>query len=368
MREWSLGEFQQLLLQNGFRSTYSGLTYSNNYALELNTILAVVANSEADSNALTQMRDECTAWLKNSPTAPVNNETGFERDLARMRLEMGTAIPNQTQEQPLVSVIIPTFNRPDMLGDAIRSVLSQTYKNVEIIVVNDAGMDVGGLVNWFGKDANITYIRHGKNKGLSAARNSGIKLAQGEIIAYLDDDDVYQQHHLETVVQAIISKGADIVYTDAEYVQENWVNGRRTELSRTTPYINITYTRQQLHIHNFIPVNSWVHRKACLTTTGLFDETMDNHEDWDLLLRFSRAFNLIHIPKITVQVHQRAQGDSMLRRERPKFYDTYKMIYARYDDSGNAQVDAGRRQVLENLLHKGEPLIEVGNCDRFGMR
>lgn len=354
MREWNLSEFDQLLRQTELTPAYIGLTYSNNYHRELKTILAVVANRQWDADTMLRLREASSAWLAQSPTAPVAQDEALRRELARIQLEMGQASGQALPQAPLVSVIIPTFNRPDMLGDAIRSVLNQSYQNVEIIVVNDAGADVGGLVNWFGQDANITYVRHGQNRGLAAARNTGIKLARGEIIAYLDDDDIYRHDHLATVVEAITKTNADIVYTDAEYVQERWENGRRTELGRTTPYANIPYTKEHLHVQNFIPVNSWVHRRACLDTTGLFDEALDNHEDWDLLLRFARAFDLRHLPKVTVQVHQRMQSDNMLRRERPKFHDTYKLIYARYDDFGDPKIAANRRQMLAQLQQQGE--------------
>ncbi len=356
MREWNLSEFDQLLRQTALTPAYSGLTYSNNYHRELKTILAVVANQELDADAVTQLREASIAWLAQSPTAPVSHEETLRRDLARIQLEMGQA--SELAAAALVSVIIPTFNRPDMLGDAIRSVLNQSYKNIEIIVVNDGGADVGGLVNWFGQDANITYVRHGQNRGLAAARNTGIKLARGDIIAYLDDDDIYRQEHLATVVAAIAA-GADLVYTDAEYVQEQWENGRRTELGRFSPYANIPYTKERLHIHNFIPVNSWVHRRACLNTTGLFDETLDNHEDWDLLLRLARAYDMRHLPQLTVQVHQRVESDNMLRRERPKFHDTYQLIYARYDDLGNTTIAAGRCQLLAQLQQQGDSALNA---------
>jgi GT2 family glycosyltransferase/SAM-dependent methyltransferase/glycosyltransferase involved in cell wall biosynthesis len=366
MREWNLNEFDQLLRQTDLTPAYSGLTYSNNHERALKTILAVVANQQWDADAVAQLREASAAWLAQSPTAPVTHDEALRRDLARIQLEMGQASDQAASQSPLVSVIIPTFNRPDMLGDAIRSVLNQSYKNIEIIVVNDAGADVGGLVNWFGQDANITYVRHGQNRGLAAARNSGIKLAQGDIIAYLDDDDIYRQDHLATVVEAIATAGADIVYTDAEYVQEQWENGRRTEIGRTTPYANIPYTKERLHIHNFIPVNSWVHRRACLNTTGLFDETLDNHEDWDLLLRLARAFDLRHLPKVTVQVHQRVESDNMLRRERPKFYDTYQLIYARYDDFGNSNIAAGRCQLLAQLQQQGDSALTAIHGTQVG--
>src|SRR4051812_38104251 len=92
---------------------------------------------------------------------------------------------------PLVSVIVPTFNRPAMLKDALASIFAQTYAPIEIIVVNDGGIDAELAIAASNCKSRVVYLKHTSNKGLPAARNTGIKAASGEFIAYLDDDDVY---------------------------------------------------------------------------------------------------------------------------------------------------------------------------------
>jgi len=259
-----------------------------------------------------------------------------------------------TAAGPLVSVIVPTHNRPDLLMRTLASIKAQTYPNIEIVVVNDCGADVGNLTSWLGQDANLVYVRHGKNRGLAAARNTGLRVARGEIVAYLDDDDVFLPDHVATVVENLQTSGKPFVYTEAEYVVESAEHGQMKEVGRGRPYSNVTYSKERLHIGNFIPVNTWGHWKSTIEKTGYFDESLDNHEDWEFLLRCSRQFDLEHIPKLTVQVHQRAKADNMLRRERHKFYDTYQRIYARHDDLGNPKVAEGRRQMLQQLLAQGE--------------
>ncbi|MHB1231978.1 MAG: glycosyltransferase [Burkholderiales bacterium] len=272
------------------------------------------------------------------------------------RLAAGIEHNGAPAGQPLVSVIVPTHNRPDLLMRALRSIKAQSYPNIEIVVVNDAGVDVENIINWLGKDANITSVRHGKNRGLAAARNTGLRVARGDIITYLDDDDIFLPDHVATVVDALQKTDKPFVYTDTEYVRESIEHGQMKELGRGKLYSNVTYSKERLHIGNFIPVNSWGHWKSILAQTGYFDEDMDSHEDWDFLLRCSRQFDFAHLPKVTVQVHQRAQADNMLRRERHKFYDTYQLLYARYDDFGNAKIAEGRRAILAQLLTQGERL------------
>ena len=159
--------------------------------------------------------------------------------------------------QPLVSAIVPTHNRPDLLVRALRSIKEQSYENIEIVVVNDAGSDVENIVNWLGKDANISYVRHGVNRGLAAARNTGLNVARGEIVVYLDDDDVFLSDHVATVVARILESGKPFVYTEAEYVLESAVQGQMKEFGRGKPYADVPYSKERLHIGNFIPVNTW---------------------------------------------------------------------------------------------------------------
>src|SRR5262249_28898416 len=81
-----------------------------------------------------------------------------------------------------VSVIVPTFNRPDLLQRALASVLAQTYRQFEIVVVNDAGTDVENIINEMNSSGKIVYVRHDRNRGLAASRNTAIRLARGTYI------------------------------------------------------------------------------------------------------------------------------------------------------------------------------------------
>ncbi|HLM01405.1 MAG TPA: glycosyltransferase family A protein [Pyrinomonadaceae bacterium] len=105
--------------------------------------------------------------------------------------------------QPLVSVIIPTFNRRQWIGECLDSVLKQTYRNVEIIVVDDCSSD--GTAEWIGSQPQYSSVRvhvQAKNGGASIARNTGIEISKGEFIAFIDSDDLLLPQHCETAVAA----------------------------------------------------------------------------------------------------------------------------------------------------------------------
>ena len=124
---------------------------------------------------------------------------------------------------PVVSVIIPTYNRAHLIGRAIRSVLDQTYQDWELIVVDDASTDdIPGIVKGF-TDGRVKYIRHDENKGAAAARNTGIQAARGAYIAFLDSDDEWLPEKLERQVQAFESSDAQVgvIYTGTIAVSQS---------------------------------------------------------------------------------------------------------------------------------------------------
>ncbi len=260
-------------------------------------------------------------------------------------------------DRPLVSVIVTTMDRPGLLKDAVDSLVMQTYENWEAIVVNDGGEDIGDWITAADPSGRIHYIRHLHNRGLSAARNTGISMSSGEMLCYLDDDDRFLPEHLETVVGAMRANNAGLVYTEAEYVRERLENGHRRELSRTAPYSHIDYSLERLHIGNFIPVNTWVHRRELIACAGDFDVTLNALEDWDLLLRLARITTPEHVRRITAEVRLRPgeANDNMSQRARGDLPELHRRIYARYAMPGNHDVERKREQTLKQLETHPKP-------------
>lgn len=115
------------------------------------------------------------------------------------------------KKSPLVSVVIPTYKRSDMLPRAIESVLCQTYNNVQVVIVDDNNPDTEwrkkteDLMQHYKDNQRVKYVKHEKNRNGSVARNSGIIAADGEIIAFLDDDDIYYPTKIEKQVEYLLS-------------------------------------------------------------------------------------------------------------------------------------------------------------------
>ena len=235
-----------------------------------------------------------------------------------------------TAEWPLISIIVPTYNRPHILGTTLQSILNQTYPHIETVVVNDAGAPAEDVVHHLNKNGTIHYIRHAKNCGLAAARNTGIRMAKGEYVGYLDDDDIYYPDHVATLVQFLTGNNAQVAYSDALMAIQECVNGIWQTKERTLLY-SVDFNYDLIFIKNLFPVLCIMHEKKCIDVTGGFDETLRTHEDWDLWLRMSRRFTMHHIKKVTAEyLVRRNAADQMTTNPSSDYNRTRKIIFERY--------------------------------------
>lgn len=238
--------------------------------------------------------------------------------------------PDQPYSSPLFTIILTTFNRPFLLIDALHSVDKQTFRNFEAIVINDNGEPVEHLLSQL--KSNITLINHDTNRGVSAARNTGLSLARGKYVTYLDDDDLILPNHLAVLAQEIERHPNSVIYTDAEYITETIESERRIEHSRKPPYEYGDFSLDQLLIDNYIPINTVCHPRDLIDTIGHFDESLSAFEDWEFLLRAVKKIHFYHIKKTTVEVHRRADTglDHLLNLKKHNFPAIYRKIYEKH--------------------------------------
>jgi glycosyltransferase involved in cell wall biosynthesis/molybdenum cofactor biosynthesis enzyme MoaA len=254
---------------------------------------------------------------------------------------------------PLVTVIVPTHNRPGLLKDALASLVAQDYGNWEAIVVNDGGPSVAELVATADPVGRIRYVEHRRSFGPAAARNGALRVARGDIVCYLDDDDFFRPNHLSTVVETLAMEGRSFVYTDAEIVVEDMQDGKRITGERGNPYRHEQYSRERLLVANFIPINTWAHRWECVAAVGFFDETLESFEDWEFLLRIARRYELVHVPVQTVEVRwRRGRSDCRTAHQAAHHVEVYRRIYAGTDDLANDAIRQAREQALAGLAQQ----------------
>lgn len=198
-----------------------------------------------------------------------------------------------TEHDPLVSVIIPNYNHARFVSDAIQSVLDQTYKNFEIIVVDDGSTDNSReVIAQFGDKVQCI---HQKNAGLSAARNTGIKASKGSLIGVLDADDMYEPVFLETLVGELqTNPNADGVYCGYQFVDEK--NELLPQIENR-PVPGDGLYNALLDGNFFVPESIFL-RRHVYDAVGLFDEVLRACEDWDVWLRVTKKFRIVHSPQI----------------------------------------------------------------------
>ena len=188
----------------------------------------------------------------------------------------------------MISIVIPTHNRPDLLKNAIYSVINQTYKNIEIIVVDDASTSNNqSVIDSF--DENIKYHRFETNQGGNVCRNKGVELSDGEYIAFLDDDDIWLPEKLEKQLYLMKENDIDLCYTGKNIIT---VDEGLKELNRRYSFVNPKYTslKKSIMHKNFIGTTSSIMiKKEKFFVIGGFDVNMPALQDYELYLRFIHA-------------------------------------------------------------------------------
>lgn len=210
------------------------------------------------------------------------------------------------EENPLVSIIVRTKDRPKLLMRALQSIASQTYSPVEVVLVNDGGCDlnVPEIKSILG-DITLNYIRLAYNTGRANAGNVGIENSSGEYIGFLDDDDEFYPEHISTLISFLKQSDYKIVYADSEMVFKDY-NLETKEISEIDKHIfsSKDFSYKDLLIENYIPFITIFFAKDVLTSMKGFDESLELYEDWDLLLRCGGRNPFYHIKKVTSKYMQ----------------------------------------------------------------
>lgn len=232
-----------------------------------------------------------------------------------------------------VSVVVSHFDRQPLLLEALDSIAAQTYRDFEVIVVNDHGADSRSLVEDFAARSAggaspipVRYDYRPANAGVAATRNRGVALATGEFIAYLDDDDLWRPHHLHGLVKTLDARlDCALVYGDAEIWRMERVSlgmsgadageGWRPAAFRT---LAVAFDSEELRRNDYIVPGGMMHRRSLYDAVGPFDERLYVSDDWDWLLRVDAASAIAHLPQVVVTVRIWPDGGNLSARVNPQ--------------------------------------------------
>ncbi|MCX7766035.1 MAG: glycosyltransferase [Candidatus Sumerlaeia bacterium] len=205
-------------------------------------------------------------------------------------------------EKPLISVIIPTYNRPLQLKRAVRSVLNQTYSNYEVIIIDDGStLNIADVLNSF-SDPRIKLIKHERKRGGAAARNSGLQIACGDFINFLDDDDEIAPDKFAKQLSRFdeCPDATGVVYAGVCYALEENQKIFHQFIHHFTGNVFLPLLRD-----NFLVIQTPLIRRNYLEKAGFFDESLPGNQDWDLFLRLAQHCEFVPVPEIlaTIWVH-----------------------------------------------------------------
>ncbi len=222
-----------------------------------------------------------------------------------------------------VSVIIPTFNREHLLRRSVESVLKQSFSDFQLLVVDDGSDDGTKALIESIEDPGIEYIRHETNRGVSAARNTGVRHSDGEFVAFLDSDDTWAESKLERQVAAFDagSNRLGAVYTTFRKI--DW----RYEPEVRRPSGNIAIP---ILVNNCVGTASTpMLTRRCFEATGGFDEALRSSEDWDLWIRVARDWEFEYLDESLVDYYPQAVS---LTSDRKGALRSYAALFEKHAD------------------------------------
>jgi len=266
-------------------------------------------------------------------------------------------------QNPTVSVIIPTYNRAELLERAIKSVLNQTYEELELLVVDDGSSDnTESLVARF-CDQRIKYIKHADNIGAPATRNTGIKRSKGKYIAFLDSDDEWLPRKLEKQINIFSeTEFSDIglVYTGAHLFSKPEDDPINTQIPSHQGDIFMTLLKKGNVICG--GGSAAMIKRECFDQVGLFNEDLLSGQDMEMWLRICEHYSVDFVKKIMVHVYfhatRRISHRVLAKRNffnylDENYYKKYLNPIQRRKSKARNQGVIGQHYVLKNSPYRG---------------
>ncbi|SBS25858.1 Putative glycosyltransferase EpsH [Marinomonas aquimarina] len=268
-----------------------------------------------------------------------------------------------------VSVVIRTKNRPELLQQAVLSVLAQSYRPLELVVVNDGGADIAPqLQDWLynAADISLNLIQHEQSVGRTNAANVGLNAANSPFCVFLDDDDYFDPEHISSLVAVhhhVAAKGALVaVHCQARAVHID-KNGEEHLLSVTGHAL----AKNQLFYQNSLPILTVLLPTAVRELGVAFDSKFDLFEDWDFWLQVSEHCELHFLEKASCayRIHDAGSGVRDNSRQHLAFQQVYEKWLPKLSDSEQLSLLADTHQWRESAIASLQALNQA-EFDRIG--
>lgn len=258
-------------------------------------------------------------------------------------------IETKIEEEPLVSIIVRTCGRPNVLRETLISLRKQTYKNIEVVIVEDGENKSEEMIKKEFSDLNILYKATGEKKGRCKVGNLGMTLAHGKYLNFLDDDDLFFADHVETLVQALTKNPQYKLAYSTSFetkieIKSKEPNYEYVEESRVLVH-NRPFSRIRLLTMNLFPIQAVMFEKAIFEKYGGMDENLENLEDWEMWQRYSAENSYLYVPKTTSLYRVPAKQENY--KERQEELDSYYNSAKEKIDSRNIVIKP--KELLEEI-------------------
>ena len=228
-------------------------------------------------------------------------------------------IETKLENEPLVSVIVRTCGRPNVLRETLISLRNQTYKNIEVVIVEDGENKSEKMIKEEFSDLNIVYKATGEKQGRCKVGNLGMELSSGKYLNFLDDDDLFFADHVETLVQALEKHIEYKIAYSTSFETKIEVKSREpkyeyVEESRVVVH-NRPFSRIRLLDINLFPIQAVMFERSIYEKFGGFDLELDNLEDWEMWQRYSTENTYLYVPKTTSLYRVPAKQENYKERQ-----------------------------------------------------
>lgn len=270
-----------------------------------------------------------------------------------MQQETTSAETPTEAKNPRVSIIIPAYKVAQFISETLDSVFAQTFKDYEVIIVNDGSPDTDELERALEPFmAGVVYLKQ-ENSGAGAARNRALRAARGELVAFLDADDIWLPEFLEEQVEFLEKGNYDLVYADALLFGDSPTAGMT--YMQTTPSRGEINFKSMVHYEcNFI-TSAVVARKSLIFEVGLFDVTLRNGQDFDLWLKLVRGGARANYQR-KVLLRQRCHSDSLSTTDPVDKIHRQIRLFKKIDD--NYDLSAEERAEVAYVFRKLEAELD----------
>lgn len=258
---------------------------------------------------------------------------------------------SKLDKKPLVSVIMPVYNREEVVQEAIDSVINQSYSNFELIIVDDGSTDGTKEILENISDKRVKIFFNEKNMGASFTRNYGLKESSGEYIAYLDSDNDWKSNYLSAMV------GAFLELPDADALYSGQILFKKFDSNPIGVRFG-SFNKSLLHNKNYIDMNCFCHKKEVYDKIGGFNTKLKRLVDWDFILKVSNNFKIYSIPILSSNYY----SENATNRIDSLNIDKKKYIEYILDKNNMKSLGKKLNRDVEVVIYNQESLEQLNYC------